>query len=98
MQTECSAERFDFASDDGALLLGLTERAIGLIGRFARCFVDARNPDLIEHEVKTLVGQRIFALTLGYKDLNDHDELRHDPVMALLGGKLKARRHRKCAA
>ncbi|AZV19402.1 IS1380 family transposase [Mesorhizobium sp. M7A.F.Ce.TU.012.03.2.1] len=115
MQTECSAERFDFASDEkravvagfcggtitsdaGALLLGLTERAIGLIGRFARCFVDARNPDLIEHEVKTLVGQRIFALTLGYKDLNDHDELRHDPVMALLGGKLKARRHRKCAA
>ncbi|WP_084025728.1 transposase [Mesorhizobium sp. LNHC252B00] len=55
-------------SDAGALLLGLTDRAIGLVGRFARCFVDARRPALIEHEVKTLVGQRIFALALGYED------------------------------
>ena len=115
MQTECSAERFDFGaverrafvagfdggritSDAGGLLLGLTERAIGLVGRFARCFVDARNPDLIEHEVRTLVGQRILALALGYEDLNDHDELRHDPLMAVLAGKLDARRHKKCAA
>ncbi|WP_202332234.1 IS1380 family transposase [Mesorhizobium sp. L-8-3] len=85
-------------SDAGALLLGLTDRAIGLVGRFARCFVDARNPELIEHEVKTLVGQRVLALALGYEDLNDHDELRHDPVMAVLAGKLEARRHKKCAA
>src|SRR5919197_4088926 len=85
-------------SDAGALLLGLTDRAIGLIGRFARCFVDARNPELIEHEVKTLVGQRLFAIALGYEDLNDHDELRHDRVMAVLAGKLAARRHKKCAA
>lgn len=54
-------------SDAGALLLGLTERAIGLVDRFARGFVDARNPGLIEHAVKTLVGQRIFALALGYE-------------------------------
>src|SRR5262245_23264766 len=85
-------------SDAGALLLGLTDRAIGLAGRFARCFVDARRAELIEHEVKTLVGQRIFAIALGYEDLNDHDELRHDPVLAVLTGKLKARRHKKCAA
>jgi hypothetical protein len=85
-------------SDAGALLLGLTDRAIGLVGRFARCFVDARNPELIEHAVRTLVGQRIFAIALGYEDLNDHDELRHDPVMAVLAGKLEARRHKKCAA
>jgi hypothetical protein len=85
-------------SDAGALLLGLTDRAIGLVGRFAGCFVDARNPDLIEHEVKTLVGQRIFAIALGYEDLNDHDELRHDRVMAVLAGKLEARRRKKCAA
>jgi Transposase DDE domain group 1 len=115
MQTECSAERFDFGavekravvagfdggtitSDAGGLLLGLTDRAIGLVGRFARCFVDGRNPGLIEHEVKTLVGQRVLALALGYEDLNDHDELRHDPVLAVLAGKLKARRHKKCAA
>jgi Transposase DDE domain group 1 len=85
-------------SDAGALLLGLTDRAIGLVGRFAGCFVDARRAELIEHEVKTLVGQRIFAIALGYEDLNDHDELRHDPVLAVLAGKLKARRHKKCAA
>ena len=85
-------------SDAGGLLLGLTSRAIGLVGRFARCFVDGRNPGLIEHEVKTLVGQRVLALALGYEDLNDHDELRHDPVLAVLAGKLKARRHKKCAA
>src|SRR5690606_29286063 len=71
-------------SDAGALLLGLADRAIGLVDRFARCFVDARNPALIEHEVKTLVGQRVLAMALGYEDLNDHDELRHDPVMAVL--------------
>ena len=81
-------------SDAGALLLGLTDRAIGLVGRFARCFIDARNAGLIEHEVKTLVGQRVWGLALGYEDLNDHDELRHDPVMAVLAGKLAARRHK----
>jgi Transposase DDE domain group 1 len=79
-------------SDAGALLLGATDRAIGLIDRFAKCFQDARRPELIEHEVRTLVGQRIFGLALGYEDLNDHDELRHDPMMAILAGKLAARR------
>ena len=79
-------------SDAGALLLGATDRAIGLIDRFAACFCDARRPELIEHEVETLVGQRVFGLALGYEDLIDHDELRHDPVMAILAGKLEARR------
>jgi hypothetical protein len=83
-------------SDAGALLLGATDRAIGLVDRFASCFHDARSPVLIEHEVRTLVGQRVFGLALGYEDLNDHDELRHDPMMAVLAGKLAARR-RDCA-
>ena len=83
-------------SDAGALLLGATDRAIGLVKRFARCFTDSRVPDLIEHEVRTLVGQRVFALALGYEDLVDHDELRHDPAMAVLAGKLSARR-KDCA-
>jgi hypothetical protein len=83
-------------SDAGALLLGATDRAIGLVKRFARCFTDSRAPDLIEHEVRTLVGQRVFALALGYEDLVDHDELRHDPAMAVLAGKLSARR-KDCA-
>jgi len=84
------------SSDAGALLLGATDKAIGLIERFAACFDDARQPELIEHEVATLVGQRVFAIALGYEDLNDHDTLRFDPVMATLAGKLVAKR-RNCA-
>lgn len=83
-------------SDAGALLLGATDRAIDLVSRFAGCFDDRRRPDLIEHEVATLVGQRVFGIALGYEDLNDHDHLRHDPVMATLAGKLTGRR-RNCA-
>ena len=79
-------------SDAGALLLGASDRQIGLVERFAACFVDSRRPELIEHEVKTLVGQRIFALAMGYEDLNDHDQLRHDPILAVLAGKLSAHR------
>jgi hypothetical protein len=83
-------------SDAGALLLGATDRAIRLVDRFADCFADSRAPELIEHTVGTLVGQRVFALALGYEDLVDHDELRHDPTMAVLAGKLSARR-KDCA-
>ena len=79
-------------SDAGALLLGTTDRAIRLVDRFAGCFRDRRRQELIEHEVRTLVGQRVFGIALGYEDLNDHDELRHDPIMATLAGKLKAHR------
>jgi hypothetical protein len=79
-------------SDAGAMLLGATARAIGLIERFAGCFTDHRAADLIEHTVPTLVGQRVFGIALGYEDLIDHDDLRHDPVMAILAGKLEARR------
>jgi len=78
------------------LLLKTTDRAIGLIDRFAACFHDERQRHLIEHEVRTLVGQRVFAIALGYEDLNDHDELRHDPMMAVLAGKLTTKRE-ECA-
>ena len=79
-------------SDAGALLLGATDRAIRMMERFAACFHDERRQDLIEHEVVTLLGQRVFGIALGYEDLNDHDELRHDPMMAVLAGKLEAHR------
>jgi hypothetical protein len=79
-------------SDAGAMLLGASDRRIRLIERFAACFTDHRTADLIEHRVSTLVGQRVFAIALGYEDLIDHDQLRHDPVLAILAGKLAARR------
>src|SRR3954471_14134380 len=79
-------------SDAGALLLGATDRVIDLVGRFTACFTGGRRRDLIEHEVRTLVGERVFGIALGYEDLNDHDELRHDPAMAVLAGKLEAKR------
>lgn len=79
-------------SDAGGLLLGETDRAIRLIDRFALCFRDGRAAELIEHQVRTLVGQRVFGLALGYEDLVDHDTLRHDPMLAVLAGKLAARR------
>src|SRR3954447_25978744 len=79
-------------SDAGALLLGATDRAIGLVERFTACFQDARDPDLIEHEMATLIGRRVFGIALGYEDLVDHDQLRRDPVLAVLAGKLTARR------
>ena len=85
------------SSDAGALLLGEADRAVGLIERFAACFTDHRDARLVEHEVKTLVGQRVYGIALGYEDLSDHDGLRFDPVMGVLSGKLRAKRS-DCAA
>lgn len=75
-------------SDAGALLLRETEESRKVIARFAKCFTDHRNPDLIEHSVLELVGQRVYGLCLGYEDLTDHDQLRRDPLLATLVGKL----------
>ena len=79
-------------SDAGALLLGSTDKVIGLIDRFSECFEDNRDAGMIEHTVKTLVGQRVVGIATGHEDLNDHDHLRHDPVMAVLADKLAAKR------
>src|SRR5271168_1777429 len=79
-------------SDAGALLLGQTDRAIRLTERFAACFTDTRSAELVQHQVETLVMQRVVGIALGYEDLNDHDELRHDPALAVLAGKLEAPR------
>jgi len=74
-------------SDGGGLLLREAEKRTGIIKQFAHCFTDYRSPELIEHTVEELVGQRIYGLALGYEDLSDHDELRHDPLLATLAGK-----------
>lgn len=74
----------DITSDAGGLLLREVERQTGLLRRLAECFVDHRDPELIEHSLPELLAQRIYGLALGYEDLNDHDELRHDPLLAVL--------------
>jgi hypothetical protein len=82
--------RFDggrISSDGGGLLLREAERVTRTIAQFAACFTDHRDPDLIEHTLEELVAQRVYALALGYEDLNDHDDLRHDPLLAVLAGK-----------
>jgi hypothetical protein len=86
-------------SDAGVLLLDKVEQAIGLLAGAAECFVDHRDADLIEHTVEQLIRQRVFALALGYEDLNDHDELSRDPLLAAVVGKCdptgQARRSRR---
>jgi hypothetical protein len=87
--------RFDggrITTDAGALLLGAADRVIGLTRRFAACFKDARQAPFVEHSVQTLVTQRVVGIALGDEDLIDHDELRHDPVLSVLAGKLSAGR------
>jgi len=82
--------RFDggrVSSDGGGILLREVEERFRLIEKFASCFTDHRDPNLIEHSLVDLLKQRLFALCLGYEDLNDHDWLRHDALMAVIVGK-----------
>ena len=82
--------RFDggaITTDAGGLLLREVERRTGIIRQFAACFTDHRERERIEHTVRELVAQRVYALALGYEDLNDHDQLRHDPLLAVLAEK-----------
>jgi DDE family transposase len=71
-------------TEGGGLLLREVEKRIGIVRQFAACFRDYRKPDLIDHTVEELVAQRIYGLALGYEDLNDHEELRKDPLLAVL--------------
>jgi hypothetical protein len=84
------------SSDAGALLLGATDKAIALVDRFAACFSDGRAARRVVHDLRSMVGQRVFGIALGYEDLIDHDELRRDPVLGTVLGRLEARR-RGCA-
>lgn len=82
--------RFDggsITSDGGGLLLREVERRTGILRQFAACFTDHRDAGQIEHTVEELISQRVYGLALGYEDLNDHDELRRDPLLATLVGK-----------
>jgi hypothetical protein len=77
-------------SDGGALLLRETDQKLNLLPRFAQCFLDGRNPERIEHSVEQMLAQRVYGLALGYEDLNDHEQLRHDPLLGVLAGKAEA--------
>ena len=92
--------RFDggkITSDAGVLLLREVERGTGLIAGLAECFRDHRDPRLIEHTVEELLGQRIYGLCLGYEDLNDHDQLRTDPMLAVAVNKALMLSSKRCS-
>lgn len=75
------------SSDGGALLLREADRRLNLLKRFASCFHDGRDPRYITHRLSEILAQRVYGLVLGYEDLNDHEQLRHDPVLGLLAEK-----------
>ena len=77
-------------SDGGALLLRETDQKMNLLPRFSQCFLDGRKPALIEHSVEQMLAQRVYGLALGYEDLNDHEQLRHDSLWGVLAGKVEA--------
>jgi DDE family transposase len=82
---EFSGERL--TTEGGSLLLRATDRKIGLLRRVVSCFTDTRDPQRIEHELSEMLAQRIYGLALGYEDLNDHEQLRQDPLLGVLAGK-----------
>ena len=82
--------RFDggtISSDGGAFLLRQTDRRLNLLPRLSDCFLDGRNQHLIEHTVAEMLAQRVYGIALGYEDLNDHEQLRKDPVFGILAGR-----------
>src|SRR4051812_23246994 len=88
----------DITSDAGGMLLREVEQRTGILKQFAECFTDYRKAEAVEHPVKDLVAQRVYGLCLGYEDLNDHDSLRTDPLLAGVGGKNDPQRERRRGA
>jgi len=82
--------RFDggtISSDGGAFLLRQTDQRLNLLARLAECFLDGRNQERVEHSIREMLSQRIYGLALGYEDINDHEQLRKDPVFGILAGR-----------
>ena len=86
-RVECEFTAGRVSSDGGALLLREADRKINLLGRLGSCFIDGRSPLLVKHRLSEMLSQRIYGLALGYEDLNDHEQLRTDPLLGLLSGK-----------
>jgi hypothetical protein len=82
--------RFDggtISTDGGAFLLRQTDQHLNLLPRLAKCFLDGRNQSMVEHSILEMLSQRIYGLALGYEDINDHEQLRSDPVLGILAGR-----------
>jgi hypothetical protein len=82
--------RFDggtISSDGGVLLLRQTDKRLNLLPRLAQCFLDGRNQNQVEHSIQEMLSQRIYGLALGYEDLNDHEQLRNDPLLGVVAGR-----------
>src|SRR5947207_2974508 len=82
--------RFDggtISSDGGAVLLRQTDHRLDLLPRLAQCFLDGRDPDRVQHSVQEMISQRVYGLALGYEDINDHEQLRSDPLFSVLAGR-----------
>jgi hypothetical protein len=75
------------SSDGGAFLLRQTDQRLNLLPRLANCFLDGRNQEQVEHSIAEMLSQRIYGLALGYEDINDHEQLRQDPVFGILAGR-----------
>ena len=88
-RVEASFTAGQVSTEGGALLLRQADRKIGLLKRVASCFTDLRSPLLVQHQLGEMLSQRIYGLALGYEDLNDHEQLRTDPLFGLLSGKRK---------
>src|SRR5579884_3723008 len=86
-RVEASFDAGSMTSDAGGLLLRETDRRLNLLSRLSACFLDGRNASMVKHALAEMVAQRVYALALGYEDLNDHEQLRHDPVLQVLAGK-----------
>jgi hypothetical protein len=82
--------RFDggtISSDGGAVLLRQTDQRLDLLPRLAQCFLDGRDQDRVQHSVREMISQRVYGLALGYEDINDHEQLRSDPLFSVLAGR-----------
>jgi hypothetical protein len=82
--------RFDggtLSTDGGAFLLRQTDQRLNLLPRLAECFLDGRNQSMVEHSILEMLSQRVYGLALGYEDINDHEQLRKDPVFGILAGR-----------
>jgi len=91
-RVEASFDGGVMTSDGGGLLLRELDNRLGLTRKLSECFTDHRKAEQVEHTVAAMLAQRIHGIALGYEDLNDHDTLRHDPMVALLAGRLRSRR------